>query len=91
MFRRAKIKHLAKKSIETGEDCDAVPDCVRQYLAMQAMETGKGFPRGLIGDRSRSLSAYGNNMMLTPEPSPQGKTGKFLCSANVPFSQAYEK
>lgn len=91
MPRRAKIKHLAKKSIETGEDCDAVPDCVRQYLAMQAMETGKGFPRGLMGDRSRSLSAYGNNMMLTPEPSPQGKTGKFLCLAITLFGQAYGK
>ncbi|KAH8144952.1 uncharacterized protein LAJ45_11073 [Morchella importuna] len=72
--RRAKIKHLAKKSIETGEDCDAIPDCMRQYLAMQAMENGKGYPRDMMADRSRSLSAYGNgNMMLTPEPSPQGK------------------
>lgn len=89
-FRRAKIKHLAKKSIETGEDCDAIPDCMRQYLAMQAMETGKGFPRGLMGDRSRSLSAYGNNMMLTPEPSPQGKIGKFLAQLLSCYGDAYE-
>ncbi|KAI5807143.1 hypothetical protein EDC01DRAFT_781933 [Geopyxis carbonaria] len=67
--RRAKIKTLAKKSIETGEDCDAIPDCMRQYLAMQALESGKGFARGFIGDRSR----YGNGLMLTPEPSTQGK------------------
>ncbi|PWW79594.1 hypothetical protein C7212DRAFT_350439 [Tuber magnatum] len=40
---------------------------------MQAMENGKAFPRGLMGDRSRSLSAYGNGNMLNPEQSPQGK------------------
>jgi len=71
--RRAKIKHLAKKSIETGEDCDQIPECMRQYLAIQAMESGKGFARGYMGDRSQ-MSAYGSGgMMLTPEPSPQGK------------------
>jgi hypothetical protein len=64
---------LAKKTLETGEECEAVSECVRQYLAM---ESGKAFPRGFIGDRSRSLSAYGNGNMLTPEPSPQGKIGK---------------
>lgn len=54
---------------------------MRQYLAMEA---GKGFPRGLMGDRSRSLSAYNNgSMMLTPEPSPQGKIGKSLGSITV--------
>ncbi|KAG0129167.1 hypothetical protein HOY82DRAFT_579867 [Tuber indicum] len=37
------------------------------------MENGKAFPRGLMGDRSRSLSAYGNGNMLNPEQSPQGK------------------
>lgn len=49
---------------------------MRQYLAMQAMESGKGFSRNFIGDRSR-ISAYGNGQVLmTPEPSPQGKIGK---------------
>lgn len=47
--RRAKIKMLAKKSIETGEDCDAIPESYRQYLAMQAMESGKPMPRGFLG------------------------------------------
>jgi hypothetical protein len=70
--RRAKIKTLAKKSIETGEDCDAIPDCMRQYLAMQAMESGKGFAGGYM-DRSR-MSAYGHGNVLIPqEPQPQGK------------------
>ncbi|KAJ5923590.1 Homeodomain [Penicillium verhagenii] len=33
--RRAKIKMLAKKSIETGEGCDSIPESMRHYLAMQ--------------------------------------------------------
>ena len=81
-LRRAKIKHLAKKTLETGEDCESVPECVRQYLAMQVIESGKAFPRGFMGDRSRSLSAYGTGNMLTPEPSPQGKIGT-LCAEPV--------
>ncbi|PGG95544.1 hypothetical protein AJ79_09999 [Helicocarpus griseus UAMH5409] len=32
--RRAKIKMIAKKGIETGEDCDAIPESMRQYLAL---------------------------------------------------------
>ncbi|KAK2811295.1 hypothetical protein FQN49_008466, partial [Arthroderma sp. PD_2] len=30
--RRAKIKMIAKRGIETGEDCDAVPESMRRYL-----------------------------------------------------------
>lgn len=67
--RRAKIKTLAKKSIETGEDCDAIPECMRQYLAVQAMESGKGL---FLTDRSR-LSAYGNSGMMAHEAPSQGK------------------
>jgi hypothetical protein len=70
--RRAKIKTLAKKSIETGEDCDAIPECMRQYLAVQAMESGKGL---FLTDRSR-LSAYGNSGMMAHEAPSQGKIGK---------------
>ncbi|MCJ1476715.1 hypothetical protein MMC13_005383 [Lambiella insularis] len=43
--RRAKIKLIAKKSIETGEDCDKVPDSYRNYLLNQAQETGKPLSR----------------------------------------------
>ncbi|EEH45852.2 uncharacterized protein PADG_02002 [Paracoccidioides brasiliensis Pb18] len=32
--RRAKIKMIAKKGIESGEDCDAIPESMRQYLAL---------------------------------------------------------
>ncbi|KAK4230402.1 pah1 homeobox protein encoded by the pah1 protein [Podospora fimiseda] len=64
--RRAKIKMLAKKSLESGEDMDSmIPESMRQYLAMQAMESGKsigGFfgragllsygPHGMMGDQN---------------------------------------
>ncbi|TGZ80491.1 hypothetical protein EX30DRAFT_52122 [Ascodesmis nigricans] len=65
--RRAKIKTLAKKSIETGGDCDAIPDSMRYYLATKAFESGKGFGR-FVGDGSR-FSAYGGmGGFLVPEP-----------------------
>ncbi|KAK9458763.1 uncharacterized protein V1516DRAFT_118861 [Lipomyces oligophaga] len=38
--RRAKIKVLARKSIETGEDTDHIPESMKQYLALQ--NTGPG-------------------------------------------------
>jgi hypothetical protein len=73
---------LAKKSIETGEDCDAIPECMRQYLALQAMESGKGFAGGYM-DRSR-MSAYGNGNMLMPqETQPQGKIGMYRVVGRV--------
>ncbi|KAI6245764.1 Pyriculol/pyriculariol biosynthesis cluster transcription factor [Erysiphe necator] len=60
--RRAKIKLLAKKSIETGEDCDAIPDSMRYYLAMHHMDSGKG----LSGDYSGrcGLLPYGGNGLM---------------------------
>ncbi|KAI9820945.1 MAG: hypothetical protein M1832_003417 [Thelocarpon impressellum] len=61
--RRAKIKLLAKKSIETGEDCDAIPESMRHYLALQAMESGKPLGRGFPG-RSGPLDPYGNAGLL---------------------------
>jgi hypothetical protein len=54
--RRAKIKNIAKRSIESGEDCDSIPDSMRQYLAMHAYGPrpvggmpGQGFPYGNAG------------------------------------------
>ena len=71
--RRAKIKTMAKKSIEAGEDYDySISDSMRQYLANQAMETGKGF-LGFF-DRQRLSSSYGNgSMMMANEPQHQSK------------------
>ncbi|KAI9886345.1 MAG: hypothetical protein M1823_001853 [Watsoniomyces obsoletus] len=74
--RRAKIKLLAKKSIETGEDCDAIPDSMRQYLAYQAMESGKCLGRGLpMRTTGPTTLAYGPGaeMLLAPEPNNPSK------------------
>ncbi|KAL2269000.1 hypothetical protein VTJ83DRAFT_3846 [Remersonia thermophila] len=64
--RRAKIKQLAKKSLENGEDLDSIPESMRQYLAMQAMESGKGLP-GFLG---RGLLPYGHPGMMGDQNGP---------------------
>lgn len=69
---RAKIKLLAKKSLESGEDMDSIPESMRQYLAMQAMESGKGL--GYFG--RTGLLPYGHQGMLGAEQGAQGKTCK---------------
>lgn len=67
--RRAKIKMIAKKGIESGEDCDAIPESMRQYLALNFDPTTAG-ARSLInkatGQTSQSL---GDTL--------SGKTSKF--------------
>ena len=73
--RRAKIKLLAKKSIETGEDCDAIPESMRQYLMVQAMESGKPLARELFGRSPTSLNAYGNGTLVNTESANPGKVG----------------
>lgn len=73
---RAKIKALAKKSLETGEDFDAIPESMRTYLAMQAMESGKGLGTGFLG---RGLMPYGHGgMPFTGEQNGQGKVCKSI-------------
>lgn len=73
--RRAKIKALAKKSLETGEDFDAIPESMRTYLAMQAMESGKGLGAGLLG---RGFMPYGHGgMPFGGEQNAQGKVCEF--------------
>ncbi|ERF71543.1 hypothetical protein EPUS_00532 [Endocarpon pusillum Z07020] len=72
--RRAKIKMIAKKSIETGEDCDNLPESMRHMLAMQALESGKPFPRHLLGRNSGPMAPYGSGgMMLNGESNGTGK------------------
>lgn len=68
--RRAKIKLMAKKSLETGEDIDLIPESMRAYLAMQAAESGKGLGGSFYG--RNGLMGYGNNMLLGGDNS-QGK------------------
>lgn len=84
LSRRAKIKALAKKSLETGEDFDAIPESMRTYLAMQAMESGKGLGAGFLG---RGLMPYGHGgMLIGGEQSGQGKVCKF--KPHRPFESA---
>ncbi|KAF2838181.1 hypothetical protein M501DRAFT_936427 [Patellaria atrata CBS 101060] len=63
--RRAKIKNIAKKSIENGDEIDGIPESMRRYLALQAMESGK--PLG--GSFGRNVAAYGSGMLLNTENS----------------------
>ncbi|KAI9666829.1 MAG: Transcription elongation factor SPT4 [Trizodia sp. TS-e1964] len=74
--RRAKIKLLAKKSIETGEECDAIPDSMRQYLAVQAMESGKGLNRDFMG--RHPMPQFSSASIQYPEASNSSKVGKWL-------------
>ena len=75
--RRAKIKLLAKKSIETGEDCDAIPDSMRQYLAYQALESGKGLAGALPIRNGGAMAAYAaGDMLLAAEPNHPSKVGQ---------------
>ncbi|KAI9711757.1 MAG: hypothetical protein M1820_001902 [Bogoriella megaspora] len=67
--RRAKIKTIAKRSIETGEDCDNIPESMRRYLAIQAMEMGKGLGSTYLGRNGATYTGYGNGSMLLPENS----------------------
>ncbi|KAI9894321.1 MAG: hypothetical protein M1814_003077 [Vezdaea aestivalis] len=69
--RRAKIKLLAKKSIETGEDCDAIPESMRNYLAMQAIESGKPLGQRFLG--RAGINPYGSGALFNGEPSNSSK------------------
>ncbi|KAI9698703.1 MAG: Transcription elongation factor SPT4 [Candelina mexicana] len=71
--RRAKIKLLAKKSIETGEDCDSIPDSMRKYLAIQAMESGQPLGRAFFGRSGEPMIPHGNGNML-PGAEPNGSS-----------------
>lgn len=80
---RAKIKLLAKKSIETGEDCDQIPESMRNYLMVQAMESGKPLAREIFGRTANSMTPYGNGTLLNPESANPGKVGKLSVATNA--------
>jgi len=65
---------LAKKGIEGGEDIDNIPEAMRQYLAMQAMESGKPMGGNFLG--RAGLTPYGAGSMMIGDSGPQGKVGK---------------
>nr|POF14018.1 homeobox protein hoy1 [Quercus suber] len=71
--RRAKIKNIAKKSIESGEDCDSIPDSMRQYLAMQAYGAGgKGHP-AMTGRAGPGYPSYGGGTLCLNADPANGK------------------
>lgn len=75
--RRAKIKLLAKKSLETGEDIDSIPESMRAYLAMQAMESGKGLGGSFLGRTGLVPFGHGS-MLLGGDQGGQGKVCKSI-------------
>jgi hypothetical protein len=68
--RRAKIKNIAKKSIENGDDCNDIPESMRRYLALQAMESGKSIGTSFLGGMP-----YGSGMLLNTDAN-SSKVGK---------------
>jgi len=70
--RRAKIKLMAKKSIETGEDSDGkIPESMRRHLALQVM-AGKSLGGNFLG-RSGLVPYGGGNMLMGGDQGSQGK------------------
>jgi hypothetical protein len=65
---------LAKKGIDIGDDVDGLPESMRQLIAMQAMESGRPFPRSLMG-RPGGPIPYGNGMLIGGDPNAAGKVG----------------
>ncbi|KAG9534770.1 hypothetical protein KCU71_g22315, partial [Aureobasidium melanogenum] len=65
--RRAKIKNIARKSIENGEDCESIPESMRRHLAMQALESGKGFFPNLMGPTSNGYAYTPGTMSLNSD------------------------
>lgn len=72
---------IAKKSIEGGDDLDGMPDSMRQLLAMQAIESGRPFPRQLMGRPGGPVAQYGSGgMLMNADPNGSGKVGEFESS-----------
>lgn len=66
---------LAKKTLESGEDCDNIPESLRQLLAMQAMESGRPFPRQLLRPGG-PMAQYGSGgMLMTGDTTGPNKVG----------------
>ena len=73
---------MAKKSLETGEDIDSIPESMRAYLAMQAMESGKGLGAAYPG--RAGLTPFGHGSMLLG--GDQGGQGKVCKSKSIDIS-----
>lgn len=64
---------MVKKSIENGEDSNEIPESMRRYLAMQAMETGKPLGRDMMMPRFG-----GSSVGLSAFESPSNKVGMYF-------------
>lgn len=84
--RRAKIKMLAKKSIETGEGCDAIPESMRQYLAMY-FDPNKSGIRNSFG----RTAGYGMNGAYSNESASSGKVGRSKITSGNPRFYRFKK
>jgi len=70
---------MNKKGIDNGEDCDNIPESVRQLYAMQAMESGKPFAPHLLGRPQGTMAQYGGGaMLMNGDPNGSGKVGMYL-------------
>lgn len=67
---------LAKKSIETGEGCDNIPESMRHYLAMQ-FDPSKPGTRDPFG----RAAAYGAPGIYVNDANSSGKVGMYLCNS----------
>jgi hypothetical protein len=77
---------IAKKSIETGEDCDSIPESMRQYLAMH-FDPNKTGGRDLFG-RTGGLAGYGSSS-YSSESTHSGKIGKWDTSCCTTLARLF--
>lgn len=66
---------------------DSIPESMRQYLAMQAMESGKSIG-GFFG-RTGFLSYGGHHGMMGGEQAGPGKVCKFCTRRGSPGGRLY--
>ena len=66
---------LTKKSIETGEDVDGLPESTRQILALQGLAPHKHFAHHMFNRPGAPLTQYGTGMLMTGDVNGTVKTG----------------
>jgi hypothetical protein len=62
--------------IENGDDCNDIPESMRRYLALQAMESGKPLGRDFLGRAGGPMAAYGSGMLMNAD-NGSSKVGEF--------------
>lgn len=67
------MKNIVKRTLENGEVVDDIPEPMRKYLALQAVESGTTFVNHDMSNGG--VNAYGSGLMFTTE-SPASKVCK---------------